>query len=253
MTLDRPPPLPNFLIIGAQKSATRWLRMNLGKHPDIYTAPRELAFFNHGFEKGVKEYRDHFVEWDGEEFIGEATPGYREDPDLIATRIDEVLPDGRLIALLRNPVDRAYSAFIHHMGKGRIDPGADLLRTISAIPPEDDRKSLIAGGWYGASLEPYARRFGDRLLVLLHDDVGVEPESVYTRAVRHIGASDGYLPPALSTVRFSAAVPPASAYADAGGRRRLAAEERLVLYRYFADDIAKLEELLGIDLDRWRL
>ena len=42
------PPLPTFLIIGAQKSATRWLRLNLGLHPDVFTARGELEFFNNG-------------------------------------------------------------------------------------------------------------------------------------------------------------------------------------------------------------
>src|SRR5262245_20945189 len=44
--VDRAAPLPNFLIIGAQKSATRWLRSNLAQHPEIYAAPTELSYFN---------------------------------------------------------------------------------------------------------------------------------------------------------------------------------------------------------------
>jgi hypothetical protein len=56
-------PLPTFLIIGAQKSATRWLRLNLGLHPDVFTAPRELEFFNsaeHFLQDGPEWYRRQF-------------------------------------------------------------------------------------------------------------------------------------------------------------------------------------------------
>ena len=71
--------LPTFVIIGAQKCATRWLRMNLGKHPDIYTARSELAFWN--TEKRVERlgldwYRHQFEGRKGEPIVGEATPGY---------------------------------------------------------------------------------------------------------------------------------------------------------------------------------
>lgn len=71
-------PLPTFLIIGAQKSATRWLRLNLGLHPDIFTAGREIEFFNSAkqFDQGTSWYRQQFEGWDGERFVGEATPGY---------------------------------------------------------------------------------------------------------------------------------------------------------------------------------
>src|SRR5262245_12635623 len=110
------PPLPTFLIIGAQKSATRWLRTNLGLHPDVYAVDEELWFFNdinHRFTKrGLPWYRAQYDGWSGEPLLGEATPGYmmlRHDPALVAERIGEVVPDVRLIAVLRNPVDRAQS------------------------------------------------------------------------------------------------------------------------------------------------
>jgi hypothetical protein len=69
---------PTFVIIGAQKSATRWLRTNLGHHPQILTAPSELHFWNNDrrFEKlGVEWYADQFEGWHGEPIVGEATPG----------------------------------------------------------------------------------------------------------------------------------------------------------------------------------
>ncbi|MFL6241785.1 MAG: sulfotransferase, partial [Acidimicrobiia bacterium] len=69
------PPLPTFLIIGAQKSATRWLRHNLGRHREIYTSPYELGFFNSPKRfatLGVDWYRAQFEGWNGERIVGEA-------------------------------------------------------------------------------------------------------------------------------------------------------------------------------------
>jgi len=99
------PPLPSFLIIGAQKSATRWLRYNLGLHPEIFTPRYELKFFNSPIyhELGVEWYRAQFKGWTGEPIVGEATPSYmiwKHTPGRVARRIRETVPEVRLIAIL---------------------------------------------------------------------------------------------------------------------------------------------------------
>ena len=115
--------LPTFVIIGAQKSATRWLRTNLGEHPDIFAARSEMHFWNNGHrvrKLGIEHYAEQFEGWRGERIVGEATPGYmiwRHHPALVAQRIDEHLPDVRLIAILRNPIDRAQSAMVSTPGQ----------------------------------------------------------------------------------------------------------------------------------------
>lgn len=250
-------PLPTFLIIGAQKSATRWLRGHLGEHPRVFTASSEPSFFNSHrfFKEGLEWYRTNFEGWDGEPIVGEATPAYmmwNRKPARIAARIDETLPDVRLMALLRNPVDRTYSAFIHHMQRGRISADMNLLDRVRSRAPEDDKLALIAGGWYAASLRPYFASFGERLRVFLHDDVIQDPEGLYAQALEHIGASPGFLPPGLQHVRHSGKPPTTSNYADArGSRRELSSEERAEIYEYFRDDIEQLEEMIGRDLSGW--
>src|SRR5215218_7996379 len=187
-------PLPTFLIIGAQKSATRWLRVNAGRHPDVFTAPSETQFFHSPtrFESlGLEWYREQFSGWAGEPIVGEATPGYmmwRHRPRSVAERIAQVVPDVRLIAILRNPVDRAQSALIHSETSGKLPPNSNLLEVISQRPPEHDPLGLVSGGWYSASLKPYRQIFGDQLLVLLYDDIQTDPARVYLRALVHIGA-----------------------------------------------------------------
>jgi hypothetical protein len=247
-------PLPTFLIIGAQKSATRWLRMNLGKHPEIFAASEEIQFFSSElYNRGRKVggYRKRFHGWSGEPFVGEATPGYmmwRHRPDVMADRIGNVIPDVRLIAILRNPIDRAQSAMVHHSKRGRVPADARLLEVVRDIPPEEHRLGLIAGGWYAASLRPYRERFGDQLLIQLHDDIKEHGRDVYRAALEHIGASDDFVPPGLGEVQFSNQKQPKTERAD---KPKLSDEDRVELFEYFRDDVRELEQMIGRDLSMW--
>jgi hypothetical protein len=253
MPPDRRPPLPTFVIIGAQKSATRWLRSNLGKHPDVFTAPAELSFWNSGRPMNrpgaFARYREKFVGWNGERFIGEATPGYmiwRHHPDKVAARMKEHLGDARLIAILRNPIDRANSAMWHHVRRRRLPADSRLVEVVRAREPiETDRFCLVTGGWYAQSLRGYADHFGDQLLVLLHDDIAEDAPGLYRRALAHIGAEQRFVPPDLTRELF------ANRGARQSGRYGLTGEERRAMWPYFRDDVARLEEMFGLDLSRW--
>lgn len=249
-------PLPNCLIIGAQKSASRWLRINLGEHPEVFTHEKILHYFNRHYEQGLDWYSAQFSDWSGEPIVGEASPTYmlrRSQPAVIAERIDGALPGVKLLAILRNPVDRAYSAFIHHMWRGRIPPEANLNQLVKETPPEEERFQLIAGGWYAASLEPYVERFGDRLRIYLQEDSKADPHGVYRSALEHVGAEPDFVPDGLTDVIFSRKPPPESEYAEGeGGRRSLRADERAELYEFFRADLDRLEELIGRDLSVWR-
>lgn len=250
-------PLPTFIIIGAQKSATRWLRMNLGAHPDIYTAAGEIGFFSskERFARGLDWYRDQFPDWDEEPIVGEATPAYlmwRQRPEATAARMHETLGGIQLIAILRNPVDRASSALLHHVQNGRIAPDTKLVEYVVEVPPERDRLGLISGGWYAASLRPYRERFGDGVLVLLHDDLGREAGAVYDQALRHVGAAPGFVPPALDRVRFSYRAKLAKedpVGADAGPE--LSSAERSQIFELFRRDVDELQQMIGRDLSMW--
>jgi hypothetical protein len=254
-----PGPLPTFLIVGAQKSATRWLRLNLGEHPDVFTAEAELSFFNtNRFAKGTESYSAQFEGWDGERFVGEATPGYmmyrrrRRERSEVARRIFSVNPDMRLLAVLRNPVDRTYSAYVHHLRRGRIPTGVDLLSYVRSVRPREDPLHVVSGGWYHASLKPFQRIFGDKLLVLFHDDVNRDPVSVYRTALAHVGADTTFLPAELAEVRFGNNPPKESGLRDGeGSYKPLTSQQRRELYGYFRDDIRRLQQMLDVDLRSW--
>lgn len=251
MPLDRLP-LPTFLIIGAQKSATRWLRSHLGEQRDIFTSPAEISYFNHEarYALGEEWYRSQFDGWSGESVVGESTPGYlmwRHQPALVAERIHETVPEVRLIAILRDPIERARSAVVHHRRHERLRPSMGLEELALHCDPTTDRLGIVAGGWYASSLEPFFDRFGDQLLVLLHDDVRDHPESSFRKALDHVGASAGDIPLDLSDVRFSNQ-PGDNVRPD----RSPDAADRSRLLPLFAEEIDRLELVLDRDLAVWR-
>lgn len=106
--------LPSFIIIGAQKAGTTSLFKYLRQHPGIAPAhKKEIKFFDCNYANGLDWYRSHFPkesELSAGRITGEASPHYLSHP-LAPLRIQEVLPEVRLIALLRNPVERAYSHY----------------------------------------------------------------------------------------------------------------------------------------------
>ena len=114
--------LPDYIIIGVQKAGTTALINNLGKHPDILIAKvevenskrlkKEINFFSHEdrWEKGITWYSNLFSEPD--KIQGEKSPSYMKNAKAIE-RMAEVIPDVKLIIMLRNPVTRAYSAWNH--------------------------------------------------------------------------------------------------------------------------------------------
>ena len=105
--------LPDFLIIGAQKSGTTSLQFYLQSHPDI--GPNVLGephFFDWAWKRGVDWYRDLFAELDPHALVGEKSPFYLFHPQ-VPERVASTVPDARLVAILRDPVDRALSHYFH--------------------------------------------------------------------------------------------------------------------------------------------
>lgn len=136
--------LPDFLIIGAQRSGTTVLYRSVRHHPSIDRSLRkEVHFFDLNYERGVSWYRAHFVSRLHRDYraarrgqplvTGEATPYYLLHP-LAAQRAHAVVPAAKIIAILRNPVDRAFSHYQMQVRKRR-----EPLSFEDAIAAEDGR------------------------------------------------------------------------------------------------------------------
>jgi hypothetical protein len=134
--------LPDFLIIGAQKAGTSSLFRWLGESPGVeLPEAKEVHFFDLQFDRGVDWYRDQFpapasrARGRGKALTGEASPYYLFHP-LAPERIKEVVPEVRLLALVRDPVDRAVSHYYHELGNGFED-----LPLAIALDREEERLS----------------------------------------------------------------------------------------------------------------
>jgi hypothetical protein len=130
--------LPDFVIIGTQKGGTTFLYHLLTQHPLVEpAASKESHFFDLFFDEGVEWYRRFFPaprwEDDRRTITGEASPYYLFHP-YAAERMAKVVPKARLIALLRNPVDRAYSLYQQQVRKGH-----ETLKFEDAIESEEAR------------------------------------------------------------------------------------------------------------------
>lgn len=111
--------LPQFLIIGAQKAGTTFLYQELMSHPNLAgSITKELHFFDgRHYSRGIDYYGAHFSSRGGDVLRGEASPGYLFHPHA-ASRVVEHLPDVKVIALLRDPVRRAFSQWQHERRLG---------------------------------------------------------------------------------------------------------------------------------------
>jgi len=101
---------PNFFILGAVRSGTTSLYRYVAQHPDVFMSePKEPIYFEVEYEKGLDYYWErYFKGWQGQRIVGEARPANLFLP-YVPPRIRECVPDAKLVAILRNPVDRAYS------------------------------------------------------------------------------------------------------------------------------------------------
>lgn len=179
--------VPTFLFIGGQRCGSSWVHKCLDEHPQVFTAtPKEVHFFNRNYQQGRAWYLDHFSQAAGDQAVGEVTPDYIADPDCPA-RAYEINPDLRLIAVLREPIERAHSLYRLKMGTTMQYP------TFSeAVEHHPD---MIEHGHYAEHLKRWCQYFNrDQLLVLLYEDL-VESDRDTIRAIyAHIGVDPDFVP-----------------------------------------------------------
>lgn len=114
--------LPNFFCVGSQKAGTTTLHDVLTQHPDIYLPnSKEAHFFDfdENYSKGLSWYeKTFFGNWKGQKAIGTITPEYMYYEDVAERLYRDLGPDLKLIFILRNPVDRAYSHYLMSVSRG---------------------------------------------------------------------------------------------------------------------------------------
>ncbi len=256
--------MPEFIIIGAQKAGTTSLYMYLTEHPCI--APifiKEPHFFDIYFHKGIRWYRAHFPtaveKYYAKRFqrhdliTGEASPYYLFHPQA-ASRVAKTLPRARLIVLLRNPIDRAYSQYQHQTRQRGVEP----LTFEEALECEEKRLageeekllkddkycsfnhrhySYLARSKYIEQLPTWMSIFPkEQFLILRSEDFFADPQAIVKQTLEFLnlptsGLSTEYKP--FNDARYAKMAP--------------ATRERLV--EYFKPYNARLYEFLGRDFE----
>ena len=244
---------PSFLIIGAQRSGSTSLHRYLSMHPCILPPLRkEVHYFDFQFEKGPRWYLAHFPGAHGRPGAGrravsfESSPYYMVHP-LAPKRIEAFNPDMKLIAIVRDPIDRALSHYHHERRRG-----IETLSFEDAIALEPERLSgaerlleqtphcysychhhfsYLDRGRYAHYLEPWLDHFPRKnLLVLKSEDLFEDANSVADRVFDFLG---------LPAFRLSVKENSGSAY------RPMQPELRERLRQYFTADQERLKKLLA--------
>ncbi|NEQ38135.1 MAG: sulfotransferase [Okeania sp. SIO3I5] len=299
--------LPTFLIIGVQKAGTTSIYGYLTEHPQVYMSPRkETNFFCVDREKKPEENRERkpwmgnktridtwekycelFIDVKDEIAVGEASPNYLVRYQISSEMIKNYLPDVKMIAILRNPVDRAYSDYLMHLRDGI---NAGKLRSLSEqVKFHSETSSTIKKGLYYTPIKHYFDTFGqEKLKIFLYDDLTKDSVKMMQEIYRFIGVDDTFNPD-TSKRKQSAAVPKNQTLnnllqtrnpirtaisstlklamslemrqklrsglvnLNSGGKelQPLSSEERQLLTDFYREDILKLQDLIQRDLSSW--
>lgn len=182
----------DFIGVGAQKAGTSWLYANLYEHPEICAPIKELHFFSRPrFEKGREWYESHFRFCKQSSKKGEFSTSYlysKEAPK----RIHSLYPEAKLIAVLRHPVNRAYSQYQNAIKAGEIGEFMSFEEYATKEP------SVYEQGLYAKQLEHYFVHFKrEQILVLIYEDIEKDPAAFMRRVYEFIGVNAKFTPTML--------------------------------------------------------
>jgi hypothetical protein len=209
--------IPTFLLLGAAKCGTTSLAYYLSQHPDVcFSDPKEPIFFEAEYERGLDHYwQKYFQAWSGERAIGEGRPWNLYLP-FVAPRIHESLPEARLIALLRDPVERVYSHWWHRYSRGqerlsfeaamradrdRIERGEDFegekgaqrwRQGLYGGSASTGHRVLLDLGFYAEQLERYLKLYRrSQVTVVFYEDLVDDLSGVMDRLFGFLGVESG--------------------------------------------------------------
>lgn len=243
--------LPNIIIIGAQKAGTTSLFRYLEQHPQIIgSQPKEVHFFDNNFDLGPLWYRSHFP-YRSNQLLLEASPYYLCYP-YCAQRIYELVPNIKLIALLRNPTERAISHYFH-----QVRVGAEKLPIFEAISNEEERigaswEKILTNetytdrahqrfsykqrGMYLEQLERYWKYFDPKNFLILNSDrFFSDPEGTLTEIFNFLD-----VPPVVEKINFKR-------HTIGSNKKEVPAEVYDYLNEFFKPYNRKLYQHLGED------
>jgi len=250
--------LPDFVIVGAQRAGTTSLYKYLAQHPEVgrVRLGKGVHYFDTNADRSLIWYRSHFPIdasrvplWRGPAHVGEGAPYYMFHPEC-PKRIDATLPEVKVIAILREPVERAHSQWVHETARS-----FEFLPFDQALRAEEERlsgqdamladpigrsfshqhHSYIARGQYASQVQRLWDTFGhDRVLIIPSQRLFAEPAATYLQTLSFLG---------LRSYKATFEVHNARSYAKIAS-----ADERFLTERFAASN-ERLVEMLGSDFD----
>jgi len=176
--------LPDFIICGAIKGGTTTLSAYLRQHPEVFMIPREVHFFSIKYSFGLKWYESRFQGYTNQKIFGEKSPEYMLSK-AISKRIFNNLPNIKLIFILRNPVERAYSHYWMAISDGRIK--IPSFRNFLL----NKENFYLKCGLYAQQLKPFLDQFPrDNILILLSEEFRYNTKEVLKRVLKFIGVTN---------------------------------------------------------------
>jgi hypothetical protein len=283
---------PTFIGIGGMKCGTTWLSECLRYHPDIFmSAKKEIHFFGSqsNQDKGIEWYLEHFQGGNGYKAVGEISPSYLQRAKA-AEHIKETVGHVKILAMFRDPIERFLSHYKQLIRNGELPKTAySTLDTHTFSQAIDRAPRLIGHGNYYRNLVKFIDLFGaENICVVIKEDIDKDPQSELQKVYAFLGVDRDYLPPILNkkvspgiiprfpfleTLRirlfhtFNKRAPQVIVYVRklrlAEMYRKFNADTRpdqftvksevieqlRVRYR---DEIERLEQFLGRELDTWR-
>ncbi len=273
--------LPDAYLAGAMKCGTTALHRLLAAHPEVYLPPRpqELHYFDveENFARGTSWFAGFFAGHGDAPVVMQTSPLYVYHP-AVPGRIRDLTPEARLIFILRDPADRAYSHYWHQVRRGR-----EPLSFVAALDAEADRLasgpdgrrtySYVDRGLYGRQLTRYLEHFRmEQLLVLRSEDLRGRPGPVLDQVSRFLGVDPRAFAPGSTAPSAAPAARPRLRSLDGLSRRLrrhwrggahaidtvnrraippLSDTLRRQLQEQFREDIEQTARLTGLDLSSW--
>lgn len=180
--------LPTFIVIGTMKAGNTALRTYLHAHPAVYLAPKEPSFFAFRWDKGREWYESLFEGASSEQRRGDISPEYSQYAGDVAGRMSSVVPNARLIYLLRDPIARIQAHYLHAVATGKERRPIDRALAEAPWYVTISKYSL----WIKHFLEHFER---SQLLLLTSEDLRDKRGETLDAVLEHIGLQPGWRPP----------------------------------------------------------
>ncbi len=181
--------LPEFLGIGAPKAGTTWLHHNLAAHPDLYLPDgKEMHYFSSRQYLGLRWYAGQFTAA-GDRTPGEITPGYSALPIRDIKRVHQLIPEARLLLLVRHPIERAWSHAVMKLAR-------ETGRDVSEVPDTEYLDHFrspysMERGDYLDMIDRWTQVFpADQLWVGSFNCITDKPRQLLIDVFRHLGVRD---------------------------------------------------------------